>query len=72
MQTYSIQTIKKIKQALIDDAAGNKQATMTDLDMAVKMLDLLIFQQESIMEYANPLYDRQKVHERLLKSIGII
>ena len=39
---FSTETIRGIQRALVDDAAGNKPCTMTDLDMAVKMLERLI------------------------------
>ena len=39
---FSIEYIKEIRKALIDDSAGNCQCTMTDLDLAINMLTELI------------------------------
>jgi hypothetical protein len=42
MKTFHRADILSIRKTLKDDAAGNKQATMTDLDLAYDMLGELL------------------------------
>ncbi len=39
---FSPEVIRSIRKALKDDAAGNRDCTMTDLDLACDMLDELL------------------------------
>lgn len=58
MKSYSRETILEIRKALKDDAAGNKDCTMTDLDMACDMLGELL----SIKHLENRLIDMCKIY----------
>jgi hypothetical protein len=42
VKCFDIAIVERVRKALRDDAAGNKQCTMTDLDSAVEMLTELI------------------------------
>lgn len=48
---YSTEAVLNAAKALRDDAAGNKQASMTDLDMAVSMLEALAAERDELASW---------------------
>jgi hypothetical protein len=54
---FSVQSIERVREALMDDAAGNRKCSMTDIDLAAKMLTEMVMMKSCIV----PSYSGQVV-----------
>lgn len=60
---YATQDVESVAKAIKDDAAGNKQATMTDMDLAASMLLSLAKQRDQLQQENAQLAARVEVAE---------
>lgn len=66
---YSTELVKPIAEALRQDSAGNKQATMTDLDFAASMLSSLADERDHLRIAKNGITGLRDALLKALKSL---